>query len=121
MGRAKRARRGSRYSEDFKLSAVRLSRLPGVQVNQVAGALDIRPFMLSKWRKEVRDGAIRGKSKKVILDKRLATELRQLSELRMRYALLKEEHELLKKATRFCSQAKRRSLPSSTLRTQSIR
>lgn len=121
MGRAKRARRVNRYSEDFKLSAVRLSKLPGVQVNQVAEALDIHPFMLSKWRKEVRDGVLRGRSKKVVLDKRLATELRQLSELRMRYALLKEEHELLKKAIRFCSQAKRRSLPSSSLRMGSIR
>ena len=121
MGRAKRARRVNRYSEDFKLSAVRLSKLPGVQVNQVAEALDIHPFMLSKWRKEVRDGVIRGRSKKVVLDKRLATELRQLSELRMRYALLKEEHELLKKAIRFCSQARRRSSPSSTLRMAAMR
>lgn len=115
MGRAKRARRTNRYSAEFKLSAVRLSKLPGVQVNQVAEALDIHPFMLSKWRKEVREGAIRARSKKVVLDTRLATELRQLSELRMRYALLKEEHELLKKAIRFCSQARRRSSRSSTL------
>ena len=76
MGRAKRARRVDRYSAEFKLSAVKLSSLPAVQVNQVAEALDIHPFMLSKWRKEVRDGVIRGKSKKVVLDKRLATELR---------------------------------------------
>ena len=41
MGRARRARQINRYSEDFKLSAVRLSKLPGVQVNRVAEALDI--------------------------------------------------------------------------------
>ena len=32
--------------------------------------------MLAKWGKELRDGLIRGRSKKVVLDKRLATELR---------------------------------------------
>lgn len=121
MGRAKRARRVNRYSAEFKLSAVKLSHLPGVQVNQVAQALDIHPFMLSKWRKEVRQGVIRAKSKKIVLDKRLGSELRQLSELRMRYALLKEEHELLKKAIRFCSQARRRSSPSSRPRMASTR
>lgn len=63
MGKATRARRTNRYSAQFKLSAVRLSKLPGVQVNQVAEALDIHPFMLSKWRKEVREGAIRAKAK----------------------------------------------------------
>ena len=121
MGRAKRARRVDRYSAEFKLSAVKLSSLPNVQVNQVAEALDIHPFMLSRWRKQVREGLLRGKSKKVVLDKRLATELRQLSELRMRYALLKEEHALLKKAIRFCSQTRRKSSLSSTLRLTSTR
>ena len=42
-----------RYTLEFKLSAVRLSSMSGVQVQQVAEALDIHPFMLSRWRKEV--------------------------------------------------------------------
>ena len=45
-----------KYSDAFKLSAVRLSQQPGLQVQAVASALAIHPFMLSKWRKEVRDG-----------------------------------------------------------------
>jgi hypothetical protein len=41
--------------------------------------------------------------------------------LRQRYALLKEEHELLKKAVRFCSQTRPRSSPSSTMRAKAAR
>lgn|SRR5574341_320872 len=48
------------YSPEFKLTAVRLSQQPGIQVQAVAAALDIHPFMLSKWRKQVRDGGPAG-------------------------------------------------------------
>jgi len=41
-----------RYSDEFRLTAVRLSQQPGMQVQTVAAALEIHPFMLSKWRKE---------------------------------------------------------------------
>ena len=49
-----------RYTDEFKLTAVRLSQQPGIQVQSVAAALEIHPFMLSKWRKDVRDGLLRG-------------------------------------------------------------
>jgi transposase len=71
--------------------------MAGVQVQQVAEALDIHPFMLSRWRKQVREGRLRGKHAKLELNTKLVSELRQLAQLRQRYALLKEEHELLKK------------------------
>jgi transposase len=45
-----------RYSLEFKLKAVKLSQLKGVEVQAVADALEIHPFMLSRWRKEARDG-----------------------------------------------------------------
>lgn len=121
MARAKQLPRVHRYSIEFKLSAVRLSEVPDVQVRQVAAALDIHPFMLSRWRKQVRDGKLRGKVPKIELSRRLATELHQLAELQQRYTLLKQEHELLKKAIRFCSEARRRSSPLSTLRAASSR
>jgi|SRR5215510_729895 len=121
MPRAKQLPRVHRYSLEFKLSAVRLSKLPSVQVQQVAEALDIHPFMLSRWRKQVREGTLRGKAPKFELNRKLVAELKQLADLRHRYALLQQEHELLKKAIRFCSEARRRSLPSSTLRVVSSR
>lgn len=40
------------YSLEFKLKAVKLSQLPGVQVQAVAEALEIHPFMLSRWRRK---------------------------------------------------------------------
>jgi transposase len=99
------------YSDNFKVTAVRLSDLPEVLIQDVAAALDIHPFMLSRWRKQVREGAIVGKGAKV--DPATAAELRRLRELEKKYAILKQEHELLKKAIRFASERKRKSSPSS--------
>ena len=92
MGKATQPRRVNRYTLEFKLSAVQMSKLRGVQIQDVAQALDIHPFMLSRWRKEAREGRLRGKHRKVVLNRRLVGELRQLYELKQRYALLKEEH-----------------------------
>ena len=79
-------------------------------MKEVAAALDIHPFMLSLWRKQVREGVIVARASK--LDVETTAELRRLRELERRYKVLKEEHELLKKAIRFCSARKRTSSPS---------
>jgi transposase len=84
-----------RYSEGFKAAAVRLSQLPGVQVQDVAESLYIHPFMLSRWRKQVREGLI--VSKAVKLDKEVAAELKGLRKLKKEHERLKMEHALLKK------------------------
>ena len=76
-----------------------------------AAALDIHPFMLSLWRKQVRDGVIVAKAAK--LDVETKAELKRLRELERQYKILKEEHELLKKAIRFASDRKRKSSSSS--------
>ena len=47
-----------RYSMHFKATAVRLSELPDVLIQDVAEALDIHPFMLSRWRKQASEGLI---------------------------------------------------------------
>jgi transposase len=86
-------RKVSRYGDQFKATAVKLSSLPGVLIKDVAEALDIHPFMLSLWRKEVRDGVIVAKSAK--LDVQTKAELKRLKELERQYKVLKEEHTLL--------------------------
>lgn len=91
-----------RYSEEFKLTAVRLSQQPGIQVKTVAAALAIHPFMLSKWRKDARDGQLTGRARQAP-PRGPAREIARLQQLEREYALLKEEHDLLKKAIRFCS------------------
>ena len=104
-------RKVARYSEQFKATAVKLSSLSGVLIQDVADALDIHPFMLSLWRKQVREGAIVAKS--ATLDVQTKAELKRLRELERRYKMLKEEHALLKKAIRFASDRKRKSSSSS--------
>ena len=102
-----------RYSVEFKVTAVKLSHMTGVEVQTVAEALDIHPFMLSRWRKEVRDGVLKGRARRVELPSRPAREIKQLQALKREHAMLKEEHELLKKAIRFSSARRRRSSRSS--------
>ena len=104
-----------RYSVEFKLSAVKLSGMPGVQVQTVADALDIHPFMLSRWRKEARDGILKGRARRGVVEGRRVREIKRLQALKREHALLQEEHELLKKAIRFSSARRRRSSRSSTL------
>ena len=48
-----------RYGLDFKLKAVRLTRIPGMQVQTVAESLDLHPVMLSRWRQEFREGRLK--------------------------------------------------------------
>jgi transposase len=52
-------------------------------------------------------------AKSAKLDVQTAAELRRLRDVERRYKVLKEEHELLKKAIRFASDRKRRSSNSS--------
>jgi transposase len=100
-----------RYTLEFKIQAVKLSSLPGVLIQDVAAALDIHPFMLSLWRRQVRNGVIVARGAK--LDVQTQAELKRLRILERQYKVLKEEHTLLKKAIRFASDRKRKSLGSS--------
>jgi transposase len=101
----------ARYSERFKATAVRLSELPGVEVQDVASSLYIHPFMLSRWRKEAREGRIMTKG--VQVEKDVATELKELRRVKKQYERLKLEHEILKKAIAFTSERRKRSSSSS--------
>ena len=102
-----------RYSDEFKTTAVRLSHQEGVQSKDVAEALDIHPLMLSRWRKEFREGKIdNSKVKATKLDSKQVAELRRLRKLERDHKLLQEEHALLKKAIQFSLEQKRRSTGS---------
>jgi transposase len=108
-------RKVQRYSLEFKLKAVKLSRLKSVQVQAVAEALEIHPFMLSKWRKEAREGVLRGRvAVPAAVEAPLPREGKRFQALKRAHALLQEGHALLKKAIRFCSARKPRSSRSSS-------
>ena len=91
------AKRLPRYSLDFKLKAVKLTRLPGIEVQAVAEALDIHPVMLSRWRQEAREGRLREVAPRAQISKKLVREIKRLQDLEQAHRLLQEEHELLKK------------------------
>ena len=109
-----RPRAVQRYSDEFKLTAVRLSQQAGIRVKTVATALEIHPFMLSKWRKEARDGVLRGRvSVPTAVKAPPARDIKRLQSLQRAHALLQEEHALLKKLIRFTSARKPTSSRSS--------
>ena len=109
-------RKVQRYSLEFKLKAVKLSRLKGVEVQAVADALEIHPFMLSRWRKEARDGELRGRAAvpTSVTKTPPAREMKRFQALQRAHALLEEEHALLKTLIRFTSARKPRPSRSST-------
>lgn len=106
------------YSLEFKLKAVKLSQLKDVEVQAVADALEIHPFMLSRWRKEARDGVLRGRvtlppAVKTPVKPPRVREMKRFQALQRAHALLQEEHALLKKLIRFTSARKPTSSRSS--------
>ncbi len=101
-----------KYSDEFKATAVRLSELRGVEVQDVAASLCIHPFMLSRWRKDAREGRI--VTKDVDVSRDAAAELKELRKVKRAYERLKVEHDLLKKAIEFTSERKAKSSPSSS-------
>ena len=98
-----------KYSTEFKVKAVKLSQQDGVQVKQVAEGLDIHPFMLSRWRKEYREGTLKGGGKKrVAVDiqeqKISKRELTENARLKKENEKLQKENELLKKWQRYLAE-----------------
>ena len=104
-----------KYTESFKATAVKLSQLPGVTPQDVAESLCIHPFMLLRWRKQVREGLIL--SKGVDIDRETAAELKRLRKLEKAHKRLLVEHQILKKAIEWDS--KRRQTSSNLFSTTS--
>lgn len=103
----------ARYAESFKAEAVRLASQPGILVQDVAHSLDIHPFMLSRWKKQSREGLIMANPPSGKPELVNEAELLRLREVEKAYAQLKLEHDLLKKAIKFTSDVKRTSSGSS--------
>jgi len=107
-----------KYPADFKVKAVELSFQEGLRVKQVAEGLDIHPCMLSRWRKEYRDGKIKSDGRKrvsVMKEKKSkkAEELTELQRLERDNERLKKENDLLKKWQRYLAEQHQKGLDSS--------
>jgi transposase len=110
----------NRYSLAMKRTAVRLSNAPGARVRDVAEALDIHPFMLSRWRKLAREGllvATPARKRKAAPAKKPKApsmiEMSKYARLKRELELLRKEHDFLKKFDRFRAQVKAKGSPSS--------
>lgn len=119
MPRYNQPRKTWQYSNDFKVKAVKLSYQEGIQVQQVAEGLDIHPFMLSRWRKEYREGKLQGDNQKrvsVTKNKRTASKkaLTENARLKQENERLRKENDLLKKWQRYLAEQHQNDLDSST-------
>ena len=114
MPKYNQPRKTWRYTNEFKTKAVQLSLLPSIQVQEVAHTLDIHPLMLSRWRKEYREGKIvPDKRKKVTSISKEQKELSELKRLKAENAKLKQEVSLLKKWQRFLAEEHQLGIDSS--------
>lgn len=118
MPRYTQPRKTWQYTQEFKIKAVKLSYQNDVQVKQVAIGLDIHPFMLSRWRKEYREGRLQGDGQKRVGVKKIKknTSKRELTEnirLRKENEQLKKENDLLKKWQRYLAEQHQNDLDSS--------
>lgn len=114
MGKGK-PRKVNRYSSEFKITAIKLAGMPNTLIKDVADTLGIHPFMLSRWKKEYREGKITGAphadlEKVVGLEKKVRRKNR-IRELERALQKAKIENDLLKKAIEFDAERKRMPSP----------
>lgn len=133
MGTPVGPRKVHRYTNEFRVQAVRLSLSPDFQTQDVAHALDIHPFMLSRWKKHYREGKLRPDTAvpglslpklpkadgQVQVLKRKVRSLERKVEARTKVRALERklraleiENDLLKKAIRFNLERRKRSSSS---------
>lgn len=109
----KTGKKTNQYSTDFKATAVKLTHHSGATVKDIAEALGIHPFMLSRWRKEYREGKIMSDRRKKLLKKpKLLSDNQRVAELEKKVKQLELENDLLKKWQRFVAEEKRRDSDS---------
>ena len=106
------------YSNEFKHKAVKLTLLPYTMVKDVAEGLGIHPMMLSRWRKEYREGVLQGdgqKRKAMSKKKKSPTkQITELAKLKKENARLQQENDLLKKWQQYLAEQHQNDLDLST-------
>jgi len=95
------------YSLEFKLQAVLLSGHPDIQSKDVAAMLNIHPFMLSRWKKEMKDKKLTGRKTISIPEADLQKANKKIDKLEKQLQKLKEDNEILKKYNRFVAEKNR--------------
>src|SRR3989304_2716703 len=105
-----------RYSSEFKGTAVKLATHPGMETQEVAVALNIHPFMPARWKKEYREGKLKGPAhpnlKEIQGMEATVSEHQRIRELEAALKRARIENDLLKKAIQFNLELRKRSARS---------
>jgi transposase len=97
------ARNRRKYTAEFKAEAVRLVRESGRSVSEIARDLGVRQELLGRWRTEVERAGIGGKAGAG----KVRSPEEEIRRLEREVAILREEREILKKATVFFAKGAR--------------
>jgi transposase len=88
------------YNYQFKHAAVSVANHPDIQTQSVAEALNIHPFMLSRWKKEMRDGVLEDNDQSARSRTELLEAQKKIKKLEKELKRVREENAVLKKAER---------------------
>ena len=88
------------YNYQFKHTAVSVANHPYINTQDVAEALNIHPFMLSRWKKEMRDGTLADNDKEARSKSELQEAQKKNKKLERELKRVREENAILKKAER---------------------
>lgn len=119
MPRTTHPRKTWEYSKEFKIKAVKLTLFYDYKVKDVANSLGIHRCMLSRWRKEYREGRLHGDGK-ARLDlvkkkkRKLLTKDSDINRVLEENDRLRKENDLLKKWQQYLAEQHQNGLDSST-------
>ena len=88
------------YNYQFKHTAVSVANHHDIHTQDVAEALNIHPFMLSRWKKQLRDGALENNDQEARSRDELLKAKEKIRKLERELKRVREENTVLKKAER---------------------
>ncbi len=111
MAKIKSKERVLEYSKEFKVMVVKLTHLDNVQIKQISECMGLHPLMVSRWRKEVRDGKLfSDATRRVQMTLKAPSDLKKTTsktkQLEAEIKKLKKENNLLKKWQRYLTEAR---------------
>jgi len=110
MAKYNRYQRTTKYSDEFKATAVLLSHLDECTVKSVAESLDIHPVQLSIWRRLYKEGEIvTDRRTKVVKKTTAIKESEKVEVLQAEIERLKVENDILKKWQRFLAEQRQKN------------
>ena len=111
MAKIKSESRVLEYSKEFKVMVVKLTHLEDVPIKRISDCLGLHPLMVSRWRKEVRDGKLlSSNSRRIEMTLKKPTNLKKTAdktkELEKEVKRLRKENDLLKKWQRYLAETR---------------